>query len=304
MIGDELISVVLCTYNGIKFIAPQLSSIQNQTYKNLEIIIADDASTDGAYEWLQVKAREDDRIKLFKNKINIGFNLNFNNACNNATGEYIAIADQDDVWELDKIAVLFSAIQQKNDTVLVHCISARFEKEDKPHLKSHKLINHFNGNDARQFLLKNIISGHNMLIKKKLLQSAIPFPKEVYYDWWLVINACSIGKIEAVEKILVWHRMHGNNATGRGKPVMLFYKQAQINLPIFLGVKNLSANFYTLCKGLLVLYNQFPAKQFSFKLFVFLLKNSHILFGYKKRIFPWVSYTKNAFRLSKAGYLA
>ena len=304
MIEDEVISVVMCTYNGIRFIEPQLKTIQNQTYKRLEIIISDDASTDGTYEWLLTKASEDDRIKLFKNKTNIGFNLNFNNACTYATGEYNAIADQDDVWELNKIEILFSAIKQKKDTVLVHCISARFEKEDKPHLRSHKLINHFYGNDARQFLLKNIISGHNMLIKKELLQSAMPFPKEVYYDWWLVINACSIGKIEAVAQILVWHRMHGNNATGGGKPLTLFYKQTQINLPFFLAVKNLSENFYTLGKELLVLYNEFPEKKFSFKLFIFLLKNARILFAHKKRFFPWISYTKNAFKLSKANYLA
>ncbi|MBA2562947.1 MAG: glycosyltransferase [Chitinophagaceae bacterium] len=304
MIEDELITVVLCTYNGIKFIGPQLNTIQNQTYKFLEIIIVDDASTDGTYEWLQIKAREDDRIKLFKNKTNLGFNLNFNNACTYATGGYIAIADQDDVWELNKIEILFSAIKQKKDTVLVHCISARFEKENKPHLRSHKLINHFHGNDPRQFLLKNIISGHNMLIKKELLQNSMPFPKEVYYDWWLVINACSIGKIEAVEEILVWHRMHGNNATGGGKPFILFYKQTQINLPVFLSVRNLPKNYYTLGKELLLLYNELPEKLFSLKLFIFLLKYSRILFAHKKRVFPWISYTKNAFRFSKATHLA
>ncbi len=88
------------------------------------------------------------------------------------------------------------------------------------------------------------------------------------------------------------------------KPAILFYKQTQINLPFFLAVKNLPKNYYTLGKELLVLYNEFPEKQFSFKLFIFLLKNSHILFAHKKRVFPWISYTKNAFRFSKANYLA
>jgi len=301
---EELISVVLCTYNGKAFIEPQLTSIQKQSYTSLEIIISDDASADGTYEWLQAEGEKDKRIRLFKNETNIGFNLNFNRACSYVTGKYIAIADQDDVWEPDKLAVLVSAITKQRDTVLVHSISARFEDEGRPHLRSLKLIHYFSGNDARQFFLLNIISGHNMLLKKELLVASMPFPEEGYYDWWLVINACCIGKIEAVKKILVWHRMHDNNATGKAKPVVLFYLQLQKFLPLILSVKNLPENYKNFGKELLACYHELPEKKFSFRLFKFLLRNAPVLFAYKRRKFPWISYIKTAYKFSRASFKA
>jgi glycosyltransferase involved in cell wall biosynthesis len=301
-VEGELVSVVLCTYNGMEFIGPQLASIQNQSYSPLEIIIADDASTDGTYEWLRVEAEKDTRIRLFKNESNIGFNFNFNKACTFAMGEYIAIADQDDVWELNKLSVLVSAIRQKNDIMLVHCISARFENEGAPHLRSLKLVNYFSGNDVRQFFLSNIISGHNMLLKKELLNASLPFPKEGYYDWWLVVNACCMGRIEAVEEILVWHRIHGSNATGRAKPRVLFYKQTQAFLPCILSIKNMPENYRSFGRELLGHYNELPDKRFSIPLFKFLLNNAPILFAYKKRTFPWISYAKYALRHSRAEF--
>src|SRR6187402_1340706 len=103
MTEKALVSVVLCTYNGISFIDDQLNSILNQTFKNLEIIIADDCSSDGTFEKLQSYKEKDSRIKLYRNETNLGYNMNFSKACAFSTGAYIAIADQDDVWETGKI---------------------------------------------------------------------------------------------------------------------------------------------------------------------------------------------------------
>lgn len=300
--SQQLISVVLCTYNGIRFIEDQLVSIQKQTYKSLEIIIVDDASTDGTFQWLEKQAPKDERIKLYSNESNQGFNFNFNKACTYAVGEFIAIADQDDIWELDKIEILFNAINKAEDIKLVHCISARFEEEGRPHLQSHKIINHFNGNDGRQFFLANMISGHNMLIRKELLDVALPFPKDGYYDWWLVLHACCLGRIEAVEKILVWHRVHDSNATGAAKPEVLFYKFTQTNLPLLLSIKHMPENYKKFGKRLLDFYKEFPEKKFSYKLFFFLLRNAKIIFAHKKRAFPWLSYAKHSYRYSKASF--
>jgi glycosyltransferase involved in cell wall biosynthesis len=301
-LAQQLISVVLCTYNGIRFIEDQLVSIQKQTYKALEIIIIDDASTDGTFNWLQNQVTKDNRLQLFKNDTNQGFNFNFNKACIYTTGKFIAIADQDDIWELNKLEILFEALNKVENIMLVHCISARFEEEGKPHLQSHKIINHFSGNDGRNFLLTNQISGHNMLIKRELLDAALPFPKDGYYDWWLVLHACCLGRIEAVEKILVWHRVHDNNATGAAKPKVPFYKFTQTNLPLILSIKHMPENYKKLGKRLLEFYKQLPEKKFSYKLFFFLLRNAKIIFAHKKRAFPWLSYAKHSYRYSKASF--
>ena len=301
---NELVSVVLCTYNGIKFIEPQLSSIQKQTHNYLEIIIFDDVSTDGTFELLQKKAAADPRIQLYRNESNVGYNNNFSRACVKANGNYIAIADQDDVWEENKITVLLDALVNDKEYMLAHCISARFEEEGKPHLKSIGLVNLFAGNDARQFLLQNIISGHNMLFRKKILETALPFPSTVYYDWWLVMHACSAGKITFVNKILTWHRMHGNNATGGAKPKMLFYTQTLNNLSHFLQIKNFPQGFYQMATTLKKYFQILNSKPFSFKLFVFIFENAPVLLAYKKKIISWPSYFKHAVRYSKNSTLA
>ena len=301
---QELVSIVLCTYNGLKFIDEQLKSIQRQTHSNLEIIISDDASTDGTFEWLKKEAALDKRIKLYRNQPNIGVNLNFNKACSKVEANFIAFADQDDIWDEKKIEILLNEINKDDDVQMTYCFSATFEKLNAPHLRSLKIINPFSGNDARQFFLHNTISGHTMLFKKQLLAAAAPFPVEVYYDWWLVVNACSIGKIKAVPEILVWHRMHENNITGAAKPHVLFYKQAQKNLKYFISVSNLSAKHKQFALKLHKLYSAFPGKKFSMRLWWFLLLNSRIIFAYKKRLIPIFSYLKHSFRYAKVSTVA
>ena len=302
--NNEFVSIVLCTYNGIKFIEPQLSSIQKQTYGHLEIIIFDDASTDGTFQFLNEKALEDPRIQLFQNETNVGYNTNFSRACLKAKGNYIAIADQDDVWEEKKIAVLVKALSEDKDNMLAHCISARFEENRKPHLRSIKLINFFTGNDARKFLLQNIISGHNILFRKEILESALPFPSTVYYDWWLVMHACSAGKIIFINEILTWHRVHENNATGGAKPKTLFFKQTVNNLSHFLEIKNLREDFYPLATSLRQHFSELHNQTFSLKLFLLIMKNASLLLAYKKKKIAWPSYLKHAIRYSKNTTLA
>ena len=294
-----LVSIILCTYNGIKFIDEQLTSIRRQSYLNLEIIISDDASTDGTFEWLEKEAVIDKRIKLYRNESNIGFNLNFNNACRKAEGNFIAFADQDDIWDEKKIEILLNELKKDDDVIMTYCLSAQFEKFNAPYLNSLKIVNPFSGNDARQFFLRNIISGHTMLFKKELLAASAPFPAEVYYDWWLVVYACSIGKIKAVPEILVWHRVHENNITGSAKPHVLFYEQTQKNLKHFISISKLSANHKQFALKLHKLYSGFPEKKFSMRLWWFLLFNSRVIFAYKKRAIPIFSYLKHSFRYAR-----
>ena len=156
----------------------------------------------------------------------------------------------------------------------------------------------------RLFFLSNFISGHNMLFERRLLDKALPFPTNVYYDWWLAAQACTIGNIEAVEKIQVWHRMHEQNATGAAKPKLLFYKQVQMILPVILGIDGIQQSHYAFGKQLLQHYNAFPHKEFSWPLYRFLLSHAPVIFSYKKRAFPWLSYAKHARRYACSSTLA
>lgn len=300
---NETVSVVMSTYNGTGYVEEQLDSILHQTYSNLEIILIDDASTDHTYEILESYAKKDNRISLYKQKSNVGYNISFSEACSKATGAYIAISDQDDIWELDKIEKQLKKINEDPNNVLVHCISARFEERSQPHLRSIKRMNFFRGNDIRRFFLANYVLGHAMMFRKSLLDAALPFPSNVYYDWWLAAYACTIGKIEFVDEILVWHRMHETNATGAAKPKSLFKDQTKSILPAILSIPNISGRDYEFGKELLNKYQHFSGA-FSWPAFWFLARNAEIIFGHKKREFPLFSYLKHSFRYAKASTLA
>jgi glycosyltransferase involved in cell wall biosynthesis len=301
---NELVSVVMSTYNGAGYVAEQLDSILRQTYTNLEVIIIDDASTDNTFEILKSYAAKDSRIFLYRQEKNAGYNTSFSDACSKASGNYIAISDQDDVWELTKIEKQVAKIKKSKKTVLVHCISARFEEKAKPHLKSIKKLNFFRGNDIKSFYLANYVLGHCMLFSSSLLKAALPFPPNVYYDWWLGAYACTLGNIEFVDEILVWHRMHQTNATGAAKPKMAFNDQTRSILPTILSIPNIPPGDYTFGKELLKRYQEFTGKDFSWQVFWFLFKNGPIVFSHKRRMFPWFSYLKHSLRYAKASSLA
>jgi glycosyltransferase involved in cell wall biosynthesis len=302
-LNDELVSVVMSTYNGSLHVTEQIESIINQTYSNLEIILADDASTDKTFDILKSYAEKDKRIIAYQREKNAGYNINFSEACSKTTGAFIAISDQDDVWELDKIEKQAKKIKEDPANVLVHCISARFEEKLQPHFRSIKKMNFFLGNDIKSFYLANYVLGHAMMFRKSLLDAALPFPPNVYYDWWLAAYACTLGKIEFVEEILVWHRMHETNVTGAAKPKILFKDQTNSILPTILSIPDIPTKDYQFGKELLSRYQQFGGK-FSWPVFSFLLKNAAIVFSHKRRSVPWISYIKHSFKYSMASTIA
>lgn len=293
----------MSTYNGSLYLADQIESIIHQTYSNLEIILADDASTDDSFEILKSYAEKDQRIIAFRRERNAGYNINFSEACSKATGTYIAISDQDDVWELTKLEKQVKKIEEDPRTILVHCISARFEEKSQPHLRSIKKMNFFRGNDIKSFYMANYVLGHAMMFRRSLLDAALPFPPNVYYDWWLAAYACTLGKIEFIDEILVWHRMHSTNATGAAKPKVAFRDQTVSILPTILSIPGIPVEDYRFGKEILEKYRQFKGN-FSWAVFWFLLKHASIVFSHKRRRFGWPSYFKHSMRYAKGSTMA
>lgn len=115
----EKISVLIPTYNVEKFVEKAIRSIMLQTYSNLEIIIVDDCSTDNTFNILQQLAKEDIRIKLFRNEVNKKIAKTLNFALEQATGTYIARMDGDDIADTTRIEILYNYLQENPDVKLV-----------------------------------------------------------------------------------------------------------------------------------------------------------------------------------------
>lgn len=125
------ISVVLCCYNGSRFITEQVASILNQSHPITELLIVDDASTDDTVAVVKKQFEADTRVKIICNEYNKGYTANFAHAMRQASEALIAIADQDDVWHPQKLERMLAAIEP--DTTLIYCDSVRFQNNIPAH---------------------------------------------------------------------------------------------------------------------------------------------------------------------------
>ena len=130
---EELITIIINVYNGENFIKKCLESVINQTYKNLEILIINDGSTDNTLRICE--SYEDERIRII-NQENMGLSLARNVGIDEAKGEYLYFIDCDDFVEYDVIEYLYNLCKKYNTlmatcqpiTVYVECVVAMFLK--------------------------------------------------------------------------------------------------------------------------------------------------------------------------------
>lgn len=203
----QSVSIVMCTFNGQQYLAEQIDSLLKQTYPVHEIIIQDDGSTDGTMSLLQDYAAAHPVIKLFHNDGEHGVNNNFFSALRRASGDYIAICDQDDIWEPAKVEKQVAAI---GDNLLCTCRSKPFSDDGSPVNYDSRTPNY-----SLPRMLYTSIAGHTMLLNRRLLD-LIPDQASVgglYYDVYLALAAAANDSIVLVNEVLVHQRRYDGAAT-------------------------------------------------------------------------------------------
>ena len=108
------VSVVICTYNGERYLREQLDSILAQTYPVFEVVVQDDCSTDGTVEIVQQYVDRDPRIKLFRLERNSGAGVCRNRSIQEAQGRFIAFCDSDDCWKPEKLERQLAFMEKMN----------------------------------------------------------------------------------------------------------------------------------------------------------------------------------------------
>jgi len=212
---DTLVSVVVATYNGEKYVGLQLDSIIQQTHRNIEVIVVDDCSTDNTYSVLKKYAEDYPNIKIFANETNAGYVKNFEKGMLLAKGNYIALSDQDDIWELDKIAILLREI---GDHEIIYSNSALIDSEGNSlHKTTSDVRRQFGYSDCLMYAIGAWAPGHAMLITRDLVNRCLPFPNIVTHDFWLGFIATTKGPLKFISKPLVNYRQHDSNVFGSVK---------------------------------------------------------------------------------------
>ncbi len=130
-----MIEVIMCTYNGIKFVEKQLDSIRYQTKQADRVSIFDDISDDGTTELIKNYIENynlSDKWILHVNEKNKGWRRNFFDGILESQGDIIFFSDQDDIWELDKIEVMAKVFEDNTDVIKLNSYFSLIDENDLP----------------------------------------------------------------------------------------------------------------------------------------------------------------------------
>lgn len=210
-----MISVCMASFNGEKYIAKQIVSILHQLASEDELIISDDGSSDNTVDI--ILGFEDARIKLISNDLGDKFlknhylvTSNFHNALTVATGEYIFLVDQDDIWHCNRIN---SCIPLLNEFDLILCNCSIIDSEG--NLQGYNL---WSSNPISRFFLTNLIRmqfhGCCIAFHKRILNVVLPFPPMlISHDNWIGLLTTITGKVVYLDEPLVFYRRHSTNVS-------------------------------------------------------------------------------------------
>lgn len=222
------VSVVMCTYNGARFLQPQLDSLLAQTRLPDEIVIHDDRSDDATADILrdfEEKTRRSGITTRFRiNATNLGYRKNFQTALQAATADLLFLCDQDDIWHPRKIEQFCEAFQRRPALSLLHC-NARLVDErgqslsmslfDALEITPDTLASMHAGHAFDVLLRRNIVTGAAMAMRRQALSAALPFPENDWiHDEWLAMITSLHSVVDTDASALIDYRQHGTNQVG------------------------------------------------------------------------------------------
>lgn len=220
-----LFSVCMPVYNGMPYLVDQLESIRNQTIADLEVIIVDDFSNDSSVEYIRGILAIDPRVLLIQHSSNLGVLKALETAISYAKSQWIFLADQDDLWRIDKAERFIHHIRKCNDITLVasnaYVISQYGEDYQRTRLfySSPPVLTFMNT------VIKNRHVGALLAVQKQfLINYCLPFPLgSGYHDQWIALCCyATCSKYHFIDLPLVTYRRHIACLTGKNNKTNLF----------------------------------------------------------------------------------
>jgi hypothetical protein len=223
------VAVVLCTWNGGRWLGELLASIAQQDLLPDELIVQDDGSTDDTIEVVEAFARSAPfRVELAVNDARIGSTANFERALGRSTAQVVALADQDDLWYPEKLACLVGALAE--DPILTLTFSDAdlldehgrrtgrrlWQGRGNQHLlTTHEIV------PGPWFARRALSTGCTMVARRRAVEASLPFPDcldepsaPMRHDRWLSLVAAAVGTVRALPEPLLGFRVHPAQQTG------------------------------------------------------------------------------------------
>jgi glycosyltransferase involved in cell wall biosynthesis len=211
--ANPLVSIVITNYNYGAFLAEAIDSVFNQTYRNFELIVVDDGSTDNSKEVIESYGSR--LIPILQN--NCGFVEAANVGIKHCKGEIICFLDADDYFHLEKLENVVKAFMENPNYVqIVHCKTI----VNREGLTIGSGPNRFSQGDVRKLLLKwgqYVWETTSALsYRREALEQVLPIPPNaVGVDCYFSMTIPFVGQVGSINKSLVFYRQHGNNMGSR-----------------------------------------------------------------------------------------
>jgi hypothetical protein len=229
----DSLDILMATYNGDRFLAPQLDSILAQTRPGLRLLIRDDGSTDATCSILAGYAARHPEIVLLEPEgvrppAPLGPRGSFGVLLEQARAEYVMFADQDDVWLPGRIDLFLGRMKEAETRwgpgvpVLVHSDLSVVDESLALRSRSfwaYQRLDPLRGKVLNRLLVQNVVTGCASMFNRSLAALASPIPAEaMMHDWWIALVAAALGRIETIAEPTVLYRQHAANRIGAKRP--------------------------------------------------------------------------------------
>jgi len=211
---DKKCLIIIPTYNGEKYIKETIDSCLNQTYKNIEIIVVDDCSTDNTVEILKSYG---DKIKLIINKTNQGIVKNLNNALLGKEGDYFIFLGHDDILPSQHVEIMLSEFT--DDIIAVHCNSMGIDKNGRETglIRDDNIQLQKTNNCLFELSIENFISSCGMMHRVNIFHEINGLSEQWknWAEWLFYVNELGLdkGKFKYTTKTKAFYRRHDTNIT-------------------------------------------------------------------------------------------
>lgn len=228
-----MVYILLCTYNGERYLGEQLESLVHQTYKDIRIILSDDGSTDGTGEIIRKYTQEyPDKIHTITLlQLHLGACKHFLCLINEVAefmseDDEVMLCDQDDVWLPEKVMKTLAEMERmrslygKTTPLLVHADAKLVDEslqEIAPSFCDYMRIPQGNYR-FHHLIMENSVTGASAMINNPLVELLSTVPEHaVMHDHWMALVAAEFGRISFLDQPLYLYRQHGTNVLGAHK---------------------------------------------------------------------------------------
>ena len=227
--GVKMIHIIMCTYNGEKYIEEQLQSILENTVTDWKLYISDDRSADNTNKIVnEYVQRYPEKISLITHDNPCGSALHFLEMVKAVSksmkgDDFIMLCDQDDIWYSNKIYLTLEHMRRlimKNGNTIPLLVCSDVEVVDKKKVQiaeSFRRMNHYSIKklDFSHLLMENKVQGCTVMVNRALARKIYELPKALsMHDAWMGLIAVTMGKIDYIDGPTMAYRQHASNEKG------------------------------------------------------------------------------------------